>query len=146
MAKELVPIIFSCAVWGPLLARTCTEFHCDNLSLVEAINKGSSKDQMVMHLLRCLWFFQAVFDISIHVSHISGAQNSAADMLSRNQRNKFLQSYPHSSWVPVSIPQSLMEIVSPKKLDWTSPKFLRCFKQAVNAIQCSPQDHQPGTL
>jgi len=40
MAKELV---LSCTAWGPLLTRTQTEFQCDNLSLVEAIQNGSSK-------------------------------------------------------------------------------------------------------
>ena len=63
MAKELVPIILSCAVWGPLLTKKTTVFQCDNRSVVDAINKGSSKDAMVMHLLRCLWFFTAIFDI-----------------------------------------------------------------------------------
>ena len=65
MAKELVPIVVSCAVWGPLLSKKHTEFHCDNQSLVDAINKDSSKDEMVMHLLRCLWFFTAIFNIRI---------------------------------------------------------------------------------
>ena len=74
MAKELVPIVFSYAIWAPLLARSHTEFQCDNLSLVEAINKGNSKDPMVMHLLRCLWFLQALFNIAIIASHITGVQ------------------------------------------------------------------------
>ena len=38
MAKELVPIIFGCAVWGLLLTKTPLEFQCNNLSLVEAVN------------------------------------------------------------------------------------------------------------
>ena len=59
MAKELVPIVLSCAVWGPPILRKKLEFRCDNHSLVDAINKGSSKEPMVMHLLRCLWFFSA---------------------------------------------------------------------------------------
>jgi len=133
MAKELVPIIFSCAVWGLLLTRRHVEFQCDNLSLVEAINKGCSKDIMVMHLLRCLWFFHALFDISIHVSHIPGVQNCATDMLSRNQIPKFLQSLP----VPDFIPSSLIQIVSPRQLDWTTPEFLQCFRQLVNMIKSS---------
>ena len=44
-------------------------FQCDNQSLVSAINKGSSKDSMVMHLLRCLWFIKASFDIHITATH-----------------------------------------------------------------------------
>ena len=44
MAKELVPIVLSCAVWGPLILQKKLEFRCDNHSLVDAINKGSSKN------------------------------------------------------------------------------------------------------
>ena len=66
MAKELVPIIISCAIWAPLLAHKEIQFQCDNQSLVSAINKGSSKDSMVMHLLRCLWFITASFDLNQH--------------------------------------------------------------------------------
>ena len=38
MAKELVPIIYSCVIWGPLLSKKHTEFHFDNQCLVDAIN------------------------------------------------------------------------------------------------------------
>jgi len=51
MAKELVPIVLSCAIWGPFLPKQSVEFKSDNSSLVVAINKGSSKEPMVMHLL-----------------------------------------------------------------------------------------------
>ena len=43
MAKELVQILLSCIVWGPVLAKHRALFQCDNLSLVVAICKGSSK-------------------------------------------------------------------------------------------------------
>ena len=140
MAKELVPIVFSCAVWGPWLTRSHTEFQCDNLSLVEDINKGTSKDLMVMHLLRCLWFFQALFNINIRASHIPGVLNISADMLSRNQTEKFLLLYPQSSRTPVPIPSPLLQMVSPHKLDWTSPSFLQYLKQTIAIIQHSSED------
>jgi len=38
--KELVPIAFSCSVWGPLLRCKGVLFQCDNISVVQ---KGSSK-------------------------------------------------------------------------------------------------------
>ena len=72
MAKELVPIIFSCGVWGHHLARNRVLFQCDNYSLVAAINKGSFKDPLIMHLLRCLWLFVALYDIDIVAKHIAG--------------------------------------------------------------------------
>ena len=58
MAKELVPIIISSAVWGRSWAKKRIEVKCDNQSLVIAINKGTARDSLVMHLLRCLWFLQ----------------------------------------------------------------------------------------
>ena len=65
MAKELVPIVLRCAVWGSVISRKRVEFWCDNCSFVEAITKCSSKDNTVMHLLRCLWFFLQPFSISM---------------------------------------------------------------------------------
>jgi len=85
MAKELVPIVLSCVVWGPLLLGSRVEFRCDNISVVESVSKGSLRKPTVMHLLHCLWFFSAYFDVKVAVSHIPGALNGAADALSRDR-------------------------------------------------------------
>jgi len=132
MAKELVPILFSCVVWGSQLARQRIQFKCDNQALVEAINKGSSRDNMVMHLLRCLWFFTAYFDISITACHLPGVLNTSADMLSRNQMLKFFILHPEASQTPTFLPQPLLQLISPRQLDWTSPAFIKLFKQTVH--------------
>ena len=141
MAKELVPIIISCAVWGPLLKQRSTEFHCDNQCLVAVINKGSSKDAVVMHLLRCLWFFTTVFDIHITATHIAGKLNKAADMLSRNQAAKFLIAHPHMPISLTPLPPSLLCLMSPQMLDWTSPKFHRLSKD-LHTGSATPQNSQ----
>ena len=132
MAKELVPIIFSCGVWGCHLARKRVLFQCDNYSLVAAINKGSSKDPLVMHLLRCLWMFVALYDIDIITEHIAGITNQVADMLSRNRAEQFLSQYPQVSHLPTPLPPPLLLIVSPQKLDWTSPCFRQYFKDTIS--------------
>jgi len=77
MAKELAPIVLSYAIWGPLLAGSGVEFHCDNSSVVDSVTKGSSKEVMVMHLLRCLWFFSAHFDIRISARYIQHCRRPA---------------------------------------------------------------------
>ena len=140
MAKELVPIVLSCAIWGPLLPKMSLEFKCDNSSLVVAINKGSSKEPMVMHLLRCLWFFSAFFEINISASHVQGVFNTAADMLSRNRAAQFLRSHPTASTRPMEIPTPLLQIISPRRLDWTSRAFLRHFNRTVTIV-CSHSPH-----
>ena len=87
MAKELVPIVISCATWGPLLVRKSVLFQCDNTVVVAAVSKSSAKEPVVMHLLRSMWFFVAHFDISISIEQISGVCNGVADMLSRDKNS-----------------------------------------------------------
>ena len=135
MAKELVPIVISCAIWGPILARKRTQFQCDNMSLVTTINKGWAKDSIVMHLLYCLWFFTALLDIDITAAHIADINNEVADMLSRNQIKHFQSAHPHASQFPTSLPIILTMFITPQELDWTSPSFQHHFQQAVSAIQ-----------
>ena len=135
MAKELVPIVLSCAVWGPILSGYGVEFKCDNQSVVDSISKGSSKEPITMHLLRCLWFFSAYFGIRVTASHIPGVVNTAADQLSRNKSAEFLLTHPDTSSIPVSIPTPLLKLVSPRMQDWTLPSFLRHFKQTINKLQ-----------
>ena len=125
MAKELVPIVLSCAVWNKTLSKHKTEFRCDNLGVVEVTKKGSSKDPMTMHLLRCLWFLTATFDLQISVSHIPGILNSSADFLSRNQIPQFRKQHPQASSRPTPLPSALKRLISPRKPDWTSSSFRR---------------------
>ena len=134
MAKELILILFSCVVWGPVLSRKQIEFKCDNRALVEAINKGSSNDSMVFHLLRSLWFFTAYFNISIRATHLPGVLNTSADMLSRNQLESFFQFNPDASRIPTPLPTPLLQLISPCQLDWTSTTFffIKFFKQTVD--------------
>ena len=94
MAKELVPILFTCVTWGNKLRHRSISFQCDNESLVAAINKGSLKDALVMYLLRCLWFFIAQFDISIAATHLPVVSNTTADHLSRGNLIPAILSYP----------------------------------------------------
>ena len=134
MAKELVPVVLSCAVWAPLLTKKNVLLQCDNLSLVIAINKGSAKAPIVMHLLRCLWFFCAYFNITLTASHIPGASNTLADQLSRNLMVEFFKSCHDASRLPTLLPPPVLEIVSPEGPDWTSPSFSKLFTASIPHI------------
>ena len=104
MAKELIPILFSCVVWAPLLAKHSVLVQYDNLSLVEALAKGSYRDPEVMRLLRCLWFFVAFYDIELQVTNIAGSLNCTADRLSRNNIPSFFSLHPQVSLLPAPVP------------------------------------------
>ena len=91
VAKELLPIILTCIVWGPHLSGHHINFQCDNANLVISINKGSSKDKLVMHLLCSLLFFMANFDIYVTASHLLGVINVTADHVSRGNLHQAFQ-------------------------------------------------------
>ena len=133
MAKELVPIILTCVAWGTQLSKHHINFQCDNASLVAAINKGSSKDQFVMHLLRCLWFFVAHYDIYITATHLPGASNVTADHLSRGKLFQAFLSTPGLVQQPTTLPPSVFQLISPQRLEWTSTQFLQLFQITVES-------------
>ena len=141
MAKELVPILLSAVTWGPQLARSITLFQCDNLSLVTAISKGSSREPKVMQLLRCLWFFVAFFDIELRAEHIAGSNNFVADHLSRNNMQSFFSLHLQGSLLPVPLPPPLLQMVASPDLDWTSPHFKEMFSDSISWVQ----HHLPGS-
>ena len=108
--KELIPIVLGAAVWGKEWRDLSVTALCDNAAVVEIINWGNSKDQDVMHLMRCLAFIQAKFCFSIRASHIKGSNNDLADALSRNNKDYFLSNYPQASPVPTPLPQELLDL------------------------------------
>ena len=134
MAKELVPIVLCCAVWGKHLAHSSVLFQCDNLGVVACVKKGTSKEETVMHLLRCLWFFTAYYDISISIEHIAGSENIAADQLSRDNMHSFFLTHPQASLLPTPLPPELLMIVAVKSPDWTSPTFRQLFKAITRRV------------
>ena len=134
MAKELAPILLSIAVWGTRLAKKRALFQCDNMSVVEALKKGSSKDRVVMQLLRSLWFYVAHYDIDLTCVHIMGVANTTADYLSRNNMSSFFSLNPQASTLPTPLPHSLLQIVSVNSPDWTSPHFRKLFKATITKV------------
>ena len=134
MAKDLAPILLSTAVWGTRLVKKRVLFQCDNMSVVQALKKGSAKDHIVMQLLRSLWFFVAYYDIELTCVHIMGAANMTADYLSQNNMSYFFSSNPQVSLLPTPLPPPLLQIVSVNSPDWTSPHFRRLFKATTTKV------------
>lgn len=133
MVKELIPIVIAAAVWGRLWIGDRIQCHCDNESVVAVISSRTSKNPSVMHLLRCLFFFEASFNFCVKAVHIPGAQNELADDLSRDRLSHFLQKSPSMHPEPCGIPQELRDLLfSP--LDWTSPSWRSRFNTILNRV------------
>ena len=116
-----------CAVWGCELAKHSVCVQCDNFSVVAAIKKGAARDNTVMHLLRCLWFFIAHYDILLIPEHVPGVSNMTVDHLSRCQMHCFFLLNPLASSTPTAIHPAILEMLNPQGVDWTSPHFHELF-------------------
>jgi hypothetical protein len=88
--------------------------------VVGIINRGSSKDQGAMHLMRCLAFVAAKFQFSMVASHLSGVQNILADSLSRDRLSLFRSHHPQAQPHPAMIPPELLDLLLVTKPDGTS--------------------------
>ena len=121
--KELIPIVVAAAIWGDKWAGGTVRVRCDNMAVVAIINKETSQDKEVMHLVRCLAFIRARFQFRIYAVHVPGVENTMADALSRNNRVLFMSLHPQAQQSPAPIPSELIDMLLLTRPDWTSPQW-----------------------
>ena len=132
--KEMLPIVLAMAMWGKLCSHQHILVYCDNMAVVEIMVTKTSRDREIMHLLRCLYFFTAIFDINLKVVHIEGKSNSIADAISRNFLQILRREAPKARVMPDQIPMPLGHLLITRQPDWTCvnwKELLRsCARQA----------------
>ena len=132
--KELVPILIALVIWGRQWARRRVLCHCDNDAVVAVMRSRSSKEPNLMHLLRCLFFFEAHYGCSMSAIHIPGFLNDRADDLSRNRLSFFLSKVQGAVKDPTPIPPQLLGLLSSPTMDWTSAAWTQQFAACVRAV------------
>ncbi len=87
-------------------------FYCDNMAIVEIINKQSSKDGKLMNIVRPLVLKMLEFNIHFVAVHIPGVRNVLAIAISRFQNTeKLLQAYSMKSE-----PTAIVDQILPRNL------------------------------
>ena len=81
--KEALCIVFALERWAPYLSNKVVHIHCDNTAAVGMLNKGSSRNPLMMTYLRRLFWCSAIYNFRLKVFHVPGAQNVVADHVSR---------------------------------------------------------------
>ncbi len=84
-----------------------------------------------MHLLRCLFFVEAVYQFQLSASHIPGRDNTEADDVSRDRLSSFRSMVPQADREPTKFPEELPQLLFRQDLDWTSPTWTRLFTSIV---------------
>jgi hypothetical protein len=81
--REMYAIAILCLTWGSRLRGQTILIHCDNHSCVDVIATGRSKDNILMSLIREMFFCFATFSFQLQAVHIPGVKNILADAMSR---------------------------------------------------------------
>jgi len=132
--KELFPILVTSMLWGNLWKGCTVCCHCDNIAVVEVVNRQSAKNPLMSHLMRCLFFASAQFDFDMVARHIPGSENDAADALSRNKLPLFLSQMPHMAHTPTPIPVQLAEGLSQAHPHWDADKWMSWFSSMLTML------------
>ena len=107
--KETLAAIFSIYRYAQHWRNSKVIILTDNVSTKAAINKGASRNPIIMNHLRNIFWLESLYKLSIEAIHVPGATNIEADSVSRlRQRGHFLywtstlcQTIPvHSNLVP----------------------------------------------
>ena len=129
--KELIPVVIACILWGRAWSGQVVVAHCDNTAAVEVINSGYSKDSIMMHLLRTLFFVKAHWELEVQAEHIPGRCNGLADAISRNKLDVFFAQAPQVNRSPTVVLPGITRLLISSRLDWTSPAWSQ---QLVNCL------------
>ena len=108
--KELFPILLALEIWGSALKNCCLTLYTDNYSVVYILNRQTSKDQNVMHLVRRFVLCCMKHNLLIKPVHVPGKQNTLADLVSRSKVSKY---HTMATWLdkePTPVPPSLLHI------------------------------------
>ena len=109
VVQELLTIVLASAIWGLVWRNSSVVVHCDNSAVVSVVNSGYSRIPQIMHLLRCLFFNRAHFQLSLHAVHTPGRLNSVADAVSHNNLLYLFTQVLMVTQAQDTIPQSLIK-------------------------------------
>ena len=73
---------------------------------------------MLMHLLRCLHFFCAMYDIKLRAKHIAGVHNTIADAILRNNLSILFAQVPQAERVASPVPHKLLQFLGNNQPNW----------------------------
>ena len=91
---EFFPVFVLVSMFAHLVKNANILYYCDNIAVVEIINKQTSRNKKVMEFLRPLILIMMRFNINLKSKHIPGVENILCDKISRFQvSDKLLRLY-----------------------------------------------------
>lgn len=100
--KEVLAVVLAAQRWSKVWVNKRIILHSDNMVTVASINKGTSRNKMVMQCLRKLFWLSATYNFHLTAQHLAGSLNIAADSASRLHSPGHLQTLlPFTAYTPL---------------------------------------------
>jgi len=104
------------------------------MAVVQVITSLTSRDELLMHLLRLLYFYLALYSIRLRAVHVPGIHNIKADAISRNNMQVFFQHHPEASMTSTPIPTGLADLLGTDHQVWLSPVWRASLKASLLTV------------
>ena len=105
--RELFAVWAAVFTWGEQWANKEVVIFSDNQTTVDVWNTGSCSDNLMMAIIRAIFFKAARSNLNIVLSYIPGKENVDADLLSRFQVDEFLQRNPEADLQPTILAEAV---------------------------------------
>ena len=105
---ELCMAIAACATWGDKFSTRDVICHIDNEGMALLLVHRSTKSQVLMNLLRRLYWLEQRFNFRLIPRWIKGSENVNADNISRLRISTFRSRNPNADKYPTPIPWKLI--------------------------------------
>ena len=104
---EAFPILLVLHLFADDFRNQKVLLHTDNIALVHILNSYTTRDPLILSILRDIVLLTLRFNILIKSVHVAGCKNDQADYLSRLQVAKFKSIHRSAEDHPVPIPVHL---------------------------------------
>ena len=98
--KEVMSAALAVHFWGSSWANKKVYIFSDNMTTVASVNKGTSRNGVVMSAIRYLFLQSALYNFKLKAIHIPGKNNIKADVISRLHEPKAFWSMDNPMCTP----------------------------------------------
>ena len=120
---ELYALTVAISAWIHKLKNQRIYIFCDNMSVVQMVNKTSSKCKNCMVLIRIIVLKALTYNVKINVKHVPGKYNKYSDWLSRMQYQNFWKQARLENKKFVNKPTAIPEELWPMEKLWLNNKY-----------------------